>query len=262
MSADAAADYGIETALIAESSGAAGAIDGVETLDHVACVAARNDYLPTDKWVGDMTYAEIMAGTSTETLIRRLLKPPGHFGPFEHPELTIAIKGISRVTMAQLTRHRVGITFDVQSSRYTMPPIDLIRAMDDGRAPLDAIDAYVVVPKLAVEREQQELFRKRALQSFVDYADMYEGATRNGTPEARAKEDARFLLPKALRVNVVVSANLRTWMHIADMRSAGDAQWEIRALTDDLLDLIGERAPVTMGAYRDLLHERKHRLAP
>ena len=77
-----------------------------------------------------------------------------------------------------------------------------------------------------------------------------------------APEDARFVLPIGTGVNVVMSMNARMLMHVADMRAAADAQWEIRQMTEQILDLAREWSPTTFDHYEDSMKNRKNRLAP
>jgi len=72
-----------------------------------------------------MMQAEINTGNlSNETILEAKTRAfieeqltRGHYGPLEHPQITFSVKGVSRVTMAQITRHR-HLTFDIQSMRY------------------------------------------------------------------------------------------------------------------------------------------------
>ena len=50
------------------------------------------------------------------TFVNRLLSM-GHESVFEHASFTFGIEGVSRVLLAQLTRHRLA-SFSVQSQRY------------------------------------------------------------------------------------------------------------------------------------------------
>ena len=43
----------------------------------------------------------------------------GHWGPVEHPGITFSVSGYVHSVMVQARTHRVGVTFDVQSQRYT-----------------------------------------------------------------------------------------------------------------------------------------------
>ena len=43
----------------------------------------------------------------------------GHWGPLEHPAITFSCSGFVHNVIVQARTHRVGISFDVQSQRYT-----------------------------------------------------------------------------------------------------------------------------------------------
>lgn len=235
--------------------------------ERLICQAARNDYM--EEFVADTPFDEMMRNiggetlqAKQETLIRRLLDH-GHFGPFEHPHASFAVKGISRSCLAQVTRHRHA-TFDVQSMRYV--------AFDD----VDPADVHegemVVVPPSAgdpdwVGRNQQsgpvddetaqrreELFRETVADAFAAYQELLE----LGMPP----EDARFVLPIGTKVNMVMTVNARMLMHIADMRAAADAQWEIRGMTEQILDLAADWCPITFEHYEADMKGRKNRIAP
>jgi thymidylate synthase (FAD) len=235
--------------------------------ERVVCTAARNDYM--SDFVGEQSFEEVMASIEGDTLeakqrtlIAHLLDH-GHFGPFEHPQATFAVKGISRSCMAQITRHR-HVSFDVQSMRYV--------SFDD--VDPDDVEAgeMVVTPPSATDpdwvgrnqktgavdeetvRERERVFRDSVRQSVENYQELLD----LGMPP----EDARFVLPIGTEVNMVMSMNARMLMHVADMRAAADAQWEIRELTERVLDLAEEWCPITFEHYNEHMRNRKNRLAP
>jgi thymidylate synthase (FAD) len=51
-------------------------------------------------------------------------------------------------------------------------------------------------------------------------------------------------------------------MHVADMRAAADSQWEIRELTEEVLEKAAEWCPLTFAYYEEKMKGRKNRLAP
>jgi thymidylate synthase (FAD) len=235
--------------------------------ERLLCRAARNDYM--GEFVGELPFDEVMADLDgdtvadrQETLIHHLLDH-GHFGPFEHPQATFAVKGVSRACMAQLTRHR-HVSFDVQSMRYV--------AFDDVD-PADVREGeLVVIPPSATDPDwvgrnqrtgqvdeesaaEREAIFKDAIESAVT---SYQELLELGMPP----EDARFVLPIGTKVNIVMSMNVRMLMHVADMRAAADAQWEIRELTESVLDLAAEWCPITFAYYEAEMKNRKNRLAP
>jgi len=165
--------------------------------------------------------------------------------------------------MAQITRHR-HVSFDVQSMRYV--------AFDDVD-PEDVREGeMVVVPPSATDpdwvgrnqskgdvseeevEQRAEIFRDSVASAVESYQELLD----LGMPP----EDARFVLPIGTKVNMVMSMNARMLMHVADMRAAADAQWEIRGLTEDLLEIAADWCPITFDYYGREMKNRKNRLAP
>ena len=242
-------------------------LEATENPEELICQAARNDYM--SDFVGEQSFEEVMESVEgddleakKETLIGHLLSH-GHYGPFEHVQATFAVKGISRSCMAQITRHR-HVSFDVQSMRYV--------AFDDVDPDDVAEGELVVTPPSASDpdwvgrnqksgavdaetvEKREEIFRKSVTRSVREYQELLD----LGMPP----EDARFVLPIGTGVNMVMSMNARMLMHVADMRAAADAQWEIRGLTEDVLDLAADWCPVTFEYYEENMKNRKNRLAP
>ncbi|NHN58494.1 MULTISPECIES: FAD-dependent thymidylate synthase [Halorussus] len=242
-------------------------LEATDDPEEVICSAARNDYM--SDWLGDQSFEETMDSIEgddveekKETLIGHLLSH-GHFGPFEHAQATFAVKGISRSCMAQITRHRHA-SFDVQSMRYVA--FDEVDPADVGEGemvvtPPSANDPDWVgrnqktgsVDEETVEK-REAVFRESVKRSVEDYQELLD----LGMPP----EDARFVLPIGTEVNMVMSMNARMLMHVADMRAAADAQWEIREMTEQVLDLASEWCPITFEYYEENMKNRKNRLAP
>jgi thymidylate synthase (FAD) len=235
--------------------------------EEVICRAARNDYM--SEFNPDLSFAETMAGVEGDSMAEKKrtlighLMDHGHFGPFEHPQATFAVEGMSRSCMAQVTRHR-HVSFDVQSMRYV--------SFDDvDPADVEAGELVVTPPAVtdpdwvgrnqsegpvdeATREERERVFRRSVRRSVEEYQELLD--------LGMAPEDARFVLPIGTGVNVVMSMNARMLMHVADMRAAADSQWEIRQMTEEMLDLAAEWCPTTFAHYDEKLRGRKNRLAP
>ena len=67
----------------------------------------------------------------------------------------------------------------------------------------------------------------------------YEKLTTAGVP----KEDARYILPSAIKTKLVMTLNARSLMHMVWQRTALQAQWEIRQLAENLHGLAREATP-------------------
>lgn len=242
-------------------------LEATEEPERLICQAARNDYM--EEFVGETAFEDVMASVEGETLTDRKqtliyhLLEHGHFGPFEHPHATFAIKGISRSCMAQITRHR-HVSFDVQSMRYvSFDEVDPANVRDGEMVVIPPSvsdpdwvgrnqETGTVDDETAAKRE--ELFRDTIEDAFESYQELLE----LGLPP----EDARYVLPIGTKVNVVMSMNARMLMHVADMRAAADAQWEIRTMTEQILELAADWCPITFEYYEEHMKNRKNRLAP
>lgn len=218
--------------------------------EETICRAARGDYMTA--FQGEMPFDEVMASVDGETiddkkrsLIHQLLQR-GHFGPFEHPSITFGVDSISRVCMAQLTRHRHA-SFDVQSLRYTAPGAD---------EPItsDSVGEYIVIPPDCRDTDAESALREAAVQSFGTYQTLLANGVR--------KEDARFALPLATAVNMTVSMNARMLLHLFDMRLKADAQDEIISLSRRMLVEASSWMPITIRYYDQEMSPRKNQLSP
>ncbi|MEW5858103.1 MAG: FAD-dependent thymidylate synthase, partial [Cyanobacteriota bacterium] len=79
---------------------------------------------------------------SGELIIKHLLSGDrGHYGPLEHPQMTVNVGYFPHSMMQQLRTHRVGVSFDVQSFRYTGQ-----RIVDVVEGKLDIEEAFYLRP--------------------------------------------------------------------------------------------------------------------
>lgn len=142
----------------------------------------------------------------------------GHDSVAEHATFTFLIEGISRVTLAQLTRHRIA-SFTVQSQRY----VELERM------------TAVLPLSIRCNRELSE----RAYDVLGQSKELYDEALKHGVP----KEDARYLIPQAVITQLVLTMNARELRHFFSLRCCNRAQWEIRELADRMLRICKGSAP-------------------
>ena len=191
--------------------------------------------------------------------VQRLLQGGrGHYGPLEHPSITFSVGWFPHSVMQQARTHRVGVSFDVQSMRYTG---DRIARAADGD--LDLEDVFYLRPvgdysdrqgkKYAYTDELRQQDLELCRQAAVRYRDLLQAGF--------AEEHARGILPFDYRQHFVVSFSLRAFLHFMDLRAKADAQWEIRQLCELMWPHFQEWAPEIASWYRD--HRwGKARLAP
>ena len=85
------------------------------------------------------------------------------------------------------------------------------------------------------------LLKKRHLETFLANGMEEKAAAR--AAEKKAIEDARFVLPNACETKIICTFNARSLMNFFALRCCSRAQWEIRALADEMLKLVREVAP-------------------
>lgn len=183
--------------------------------ERLVAAAARLCYSPK----GAAELLEDFTPDKVESFVRKLVSL-GHESPMEHVSFTFAIEGISRACSHQLVRHRVGASYSQKSQRYVKE-----KQFD-----------YVVPPKIAAQPELAAKFSETmgALQG------VYEELLAAGVPA----EDARFVLPNAASTSLVLTMNVRSLWHFFELRCCQRAQWEIRALANEMLSLVREVAPL------------------
>lgn len=247
--------------------------------EKLVCETARGDYY--DGFIGDVTYEELIESVTFdethESWVEEAvdiddyryqnnivykqyalldgLASSGHWGPFEAPSITFGIKDISRVTMAQITRHRHA-SFDVQSMRY----VDFSEKDEPYAVPasIEEEDHFSRETGRVELEDVDEEWVEESYRDFCDEAfDWYERMVDHGMP----KEDARFILPLGSLVNMSASMNARMFLHVEDMRGkgGGDAQYEIRKMTESMREEFEEWMPMTAHIYD---RRGPHKLAP
>jgi thymidylate synthase (FAD) len=194
-----------------------------------------------------------------EICVKRLLSGErGHYGPLEHPSITLNVGWFPHSVMQQARTHRVGVSFDVQSMRYTGERI--CRA---ARGELDLEEVFYLRPVGEYSDRQGKRYNYSNEQRQLDLticrsaADRY----RDLLDAGYAEEHARGILPFDYRQHFVVSFSLRAMLHFLDLRAKLDAQEEIRALCDLLWPELQIWAPEISAWYeKSRLH--RARLAP
>lgn len=159
----------------------------------------------------------IEARDSAKTI--ELLLRKGHMTPFEHAIFRFEIAGVSRSLSHQLVRHRIA-SMTQESQRIVRP---------------DQTLAICPPSVQAAGQKAVELYHQAINSSFYNMNELQ----KMGVP----LEDARYLLPNATSTRLLVTMNARSLMNFFEQRCCYMAQWEIRALADEMLALVRHVAP-------------------
>ena len=208
---------------------------GVEDGQAVALTAIRTCYSPnkpTEILLKEgakyfrQTAKDGEEGTEADRLFRHITRS-GHTSTLEHLTYTFAIEGVSRALLAQLTRHRVGFSYSVQSQRYVR------FGSDDKSGGFDYVTPAIIesAPKTVGYFDDDNSASDIYYEAMRQVQNAYDALRDCGVPA----EDARMVLPQAATCNLVMTANLRSLIDFYGKRLAGKgAQWEIADLAGRL----------------------------
>lgn len=171
-------------------------------------------------------------GSDADRLIR-MIQSSGHTSTLEHLTYTFAVEGVSRALLAQLTRHRVGFSYSVQSQRYVK------FGSNDRSGGFDYVLPDTVTDKVVtteIDGNEYAASAKGIFEETMTYLqDAYDALRKAGVPA----EDARAVLPNAAACNLVLTVNLRALLDFYAKRKAGrGAQSEITQLAEDLKNAV------------------------
>lgn len=150
----------------------------------------------------------------------------GHCSILEHLPLTFLIEDVSRALTHQLVRHRI-CSFSQMSQRYAKVKT---RGKKWFITPM-SIAAHRIEGSYTLDRKYQNL--------MVHIAELYNELHEAGIPN----EDARMILPNACSTSIMVSMNARSLVEQCSKRLCNRAQWEIRKLYTQMVELIKDIYP-------------------
>jgi len=149
---------------------------------------------------------------SAEKLFNQVVKQHHHDSVCEHASITVDIT-TDRAMMAQITRHRIGTSFSIESQRYNNYSKDKFES-----------EITVIVPenlKTNVAYEEWEEAMSNAENSYFQL--IWLGCN----PEV-----ARSVLPNSCKVDITMTGNIRAWRHFFKLRAEGHAQSDIQVLCE------------------------------
>ena len=149
----------------------------------------------------------------------------GHESVMEHASFTFGVEGVSRVLLAQLTRHRIA-SFSVQSQRYV--------SYDKGFG-------YIIPESITALGEEAVMKYHEQMETIEGWYKDWQNQL-GGTVE-KSNEDARFVLPNACETRIMLTMNVRELRHFFSLRMCSRAQWEIRRMAEEMFRLCFETAP-------------------
>lgn len=194
-----------------------------------------------------------------ELIVKHLLAGErGHYGPLEHPQITFNVGYFPHSMMQQVRTHRVGVSFDVQSFRYTGS-----RIINVAQGKQDVEEVFYLRPVGKYTNRQGKRYfyseqqRAEDLQWCLQACQHYQKRIEQGLSE----EHARGLIPFDARQHFILSCNLRSLLHLLDLRWKKDAQLEAQKFCELLYTHLEQWTPAVAEWYKEN-RAKKAKLSP
>ena len=196
---------------------------------------------------------------SGELIVKHLLAGErGHYGPLEHPQVTFNVGYFPHSMMQQVRTHRVGVSFDVQSFRYTGQ-----RIINVAEGKQDIEEVFYLRPVGKYTNRQGKHYFYSEEQRIEDLKWCLEACQhyKKRIDEGLSEEHARGLIPFDARQHFVLSCNMRSLMHLLDLRWKKDAQLEAQKFCELLYVHLEKWSPAVAQWYNEN-RAKKAKLAP
>jgi thymidylate synthase (FAD) len=174
------------------------------------------------------------------------LSSSGHGSVFEHAVFSFFVYGVSRAITHEVVRHRAGTAFSQLSQRFVSGKV--LRFVERPE--------YQDVPTLHKRFEQRIDFLAR---EYDEVAEELVELQLQGDPRLvaeartdmrkRVQQSARSVLPNEAETTMVLSANVRAWRHMIEMRTDQHAEREIRDLYFRIFLCLRLLEPMLFGDY-------------
>ena len=201
-----------------------------EILDH-------NNLLRVIELGGRVCYkSEDQIGLDSDIRLIEKLKSFKHESVFEHGVITVKFVCDRGVTH-ELVRHRTGVAYSQESTRYCN------YGKDKFGNEITVIEPFFF--------PQNSLARVAWQEACAAAEDAYIGMIDAGV----RPQEARSVLPNSLKTEIQVTANVREWRHILRLRTDRQAHPQIRQIMVPLAHRLAQMWPVLFGEFAATEHE-------
>lgn len=161
-------------------------------------------------------------GPKDKALVERIIDH-GHTSTLEHIVFNFQIKGISRLNLQELARHRIASP-SVKSTRYTLKELKNESAFDMSE------DSFIRASKYINFIEIDEIDRA-SLQALENVRILIKSGK-------YSNDKIKYCLPECYRTDLYWSVNVRSLQNFLTLRTSDQAHFEIRELANKIYDKI------------------------
>lgn len=158
--------------------------------------------------------------SNDETCIKRAVHcvEKGHLSTLRFAHATFRIREISRICSHQFVRSK-HLDFLQRSQRYC-----------------EEQDSNITIPESILnDAKKLKRFEDAVAYNYAVYVNL--------VADGIKKEDARMILPQCVTTELIVVGNFQAWLDFINLRDTKEAQWEIRAVAQEIKAQLSSIAP-------------------
>ena len=185
----------------------------------------------------------------------------GHWGILEHPTATLYFKGYPHSVVQQIRTHRVGLSFDVASFRYISDVLlDTAERVSEGD--LSTVDKCFYFRQVGYYQESGKRFfyseeqRLKDINHTVETLKAYKERIDSGLGNETSRE---VTLTYNVIQNFTISFNLRSMLHLIDLRSTNDVDFITELWAKELLGFFELWCPELHEFYMKTRYKKNRR---
>ena len=176
--------------------------------------------------IGEPYQKRYILGPKDKALIKRIIKSD-HLSTLEHSLITLDITGFSRDVLQEFSRHRVGVSPSIKSTRYTLSELKKEGSIFENGMTFE--EGWKIGSKYLVETgikaiDSSNLCQLQAASYLV----------KEGIPNDKVK----YLLPGAYKTAGLYSFNFRSLRRLLELRTSPKALWEFQLLCKEMIKVI------------------------
>jgi len=195
------------------------------------------------KMAGQTCYASWGPQRSRNDVIEKYignLVSSGHGSVLEHACFSVLIYGMSRSCSLEMVRHRAGTAFSQLSQRYVSGKV--LRFVERPEYQNDEELHSRFERNIDFAAQEYEKIAQELLVKQISGDQLLSGAAKTDLRK-KVQQAARSVLPNETETIMVMTANIRAWRHIINMRASEHAEIEIRDVAYKIFQVLRQVTP-------------------
>jgi len=162
------------------------------------------------------------------------MKEHKHLATFRFAYAVIKIEDVSTITAVQTLRTSFADMLDSDSHLW------------ESQRYVNQSEREFVVPECSYLDDKVSLEARTAFKTVNNLTkNVYNNLLEMGVK----KEDARYILTRAVTTDLYIAGNMQMWTQFLQLRTDKHAQWEVRAMANEIALVLSEKFPRIMEEF-------------